>query len=93
VTSFHQKKLATNQHPSTESSAEVTKVSIGVFAGELVRLAETVKQNVDTRQPPIQTISQLNAMEPIIAFLRAAGLKLLLKNAESEDKSCPPGYL
>jgi hypothetical protein len=32
-------------------------------------------------------------MEPIIAFLRAAGLKLLLKNAESEDKKGTTGYL
>jgi hypothetical protein len=44
------------------------------FAGELIRLPEVVKRNLETGVAPIQTLSQLNAMEPIIAVLRVAGL-------------------
>lgn len=63
------------------------------FAGELIRLAEVVKCNLETGVAPIQTLSQLNAMEPIIGVLRVAGF-----NSVKDDPTarCPvehPGYL
>ncbi|MDA2989463.1 MAG: hypothetical protein O2815_10340 [Actinomycetota bacterium] len=63
------------------------------FAGELIRLAEVVKRNLETGVAPIQTVSQLNAMEPIIGVLRVAGF-----NSVKDEQITPycvehPGYL
>lgn len=62
-----------------------TQVPLVAFAGELVRLAEVVKHNLVSGVEPVQTLSQLNAMEPIIGILRVTGLKSI-KEAESTRK-------
>jgi hypothetical protein len=68
-------------------------IPVGVFAGELVRLAKTVQDNVDKGLPPVQTISQLNAMEPIIGLIRAAGLESITSGTPTPDEKPMPGYL
>lgn len=70
-----------------------TQISLVAFAGELVRLAEVVKHNLENGVAPIQTLSQLSAMEPIITFLRVTGL-MSVDERLSETKEVPhAGYL
>lgn len=63
------------------------------FAGELIRLAEVVKCNLETGVAPIQTLSQLNAMEATIALLRVAGLKAIKDQQNTPCRVEHPGYL
>jgi len=70
-----------------------TQIPLVAFAGELVRLAEVVKHNLENGVAPIQTLSQLSAMEPIITFLRVTGL-MSVEERTSETKEVPhAGYL
>jgi hypothetical protein len=85
------KSLLTEGEPSEVNERPV--IPIGVFAGELVRLAKTVKENVDKGLPSVQTISQLNAMEPIIGLLRAAGLESITTDTPAVAEKPSPGYL
>ena len=86
-------------HP-TPSDASISKNEPGptqmpllAFAAELIRLAEVVKHNIENGVAPIQTLSQLNAMEPIIGVLRVTGLKSV-KDGMSELKEVThAGYL
>ena len=59
--------------PMRHNATDRLNVPLMAFAGELIRLAEVVKRNLETGVAPIQTLSQLNAMEPIIGVLRVAG--------------------
>lgn len=63
------------------------------FAGELVRLAEVVKHNLESGIAPVQTLSQLNAMEPIIGILRVTGLKSMKEIKSTPKQPEHAGYL
>jgi hypothetical protein len=69
------------------------QIPLVAFAGELVRLAEVVKQNLISGVPPVQTLSQLNAMEPIIGILRVTGLKSMKEVESTRKQSDFAGYL
>jgi len=70
-----------------------TQISVVAFAGELVRLAEVVKHNLENGVAPIQTLSQLSAMEPIITLLRVTGLMSVEERTSETKKVTHAGYL
>ena len=70
-----------------------TQIPLVAFAGELVRLAEVVKHNLENGVTPIQTLSQLSAMEPIIGVLRVTGLMSFEERTSEPKEVTHAGYL
>ncbi len=90
---MQQIRSAKDHVPTKHDESDQKTIPLIAFAGELLRLAEVVKRNLETGVAPIQTLSQLNAMEPIIGVLRVAGF-----NSVKDDPTKPslvehPGYL
>lgn len=70
-----------------------SQVPVIEFANELIRLAEVVKHNLQTGVAPVQTLSQLNAMEPTIGVLRITGLQSTKEPRPDAPSIERPGYL
>jgi len=70
-----------------------TQMPLLAFAAELIRLAEVVKHNIENGVAPIQTLSQLNAMEPIIGVLRVTGFKSVKDGMSELQEVTHAGYL
>ena len=70
-----------------------TQIPLIAFAGELVRLAEVVKHNLENGIAPIQNLSQLSAMEPIIGVLRVTGLMSVEERTSEPKEITHAGYL
>jgi len=83
----------TDVFASEKNDAGRTQIQLVAFAGELVRLAEVVKYNLENSVEPIQTLSQLSAMEPIIGVLRVTGLMSVEERTFEPKEVAHAGYL
>lgn len=86
----HQIEEVLRVGPVLPSASQVPVIE---FVNELIRLAEVVKHNLQTGVAPVQTLSQLNAMEPIIGVLRITGLKSIKEPRPDAPSVESPGYL
>ena len=90
---MQQIRSAKDDSPTKHDESGPKTIPLIAFAGELLRLAEVVKRNLETGVAPIQTLSQLNAMEPIIGVLRVAGFNSVKDEPTALSPVEHPGYL
>jgi hypothetical protein len=91
--STQQIRSARDESLTRYDKSDQRTIPLVAFADELLRLAEVVKRNLETGVAPIQTLSQLNAMEPIIGVLRVAEFNSVKDEPTARSPVEHSGYL